>query len=207
MKKNFNFQLLVEQRRSQKIKRKPKKPPVWLFPRNQEKQYDVILYSLVDDLKKLIREFLIPEIPSMIKEVGVNTPNDRNDNYSTRLKSLILYIREAIQGKVKVSIEGSRIVGFEIAKFNKRQADKLNESIFGLDLFVDEPWLADQLTLFADQNAQLIRSIPEEELQRVSGTVERGLQQGLRFTDIAKEIQKSFGVSHRKATLIARERY
>jgi SPP1 gp7 family putative phage head morphogenesis protein len=61
------------------------------------------------------------------------------------------------------------------------------------------------LELFASQNAQLIKSLPEQELERVAGTVERGLQQGSRFTDVAKEIQKSFGITHRRAKLIARD--
>ena len=85
------------------------------------------------------------------------------------------------------------------------QSEKLNHSIFGFDIFTDEPWLKDQLELFSNQNAQLINSIPEQELERVSGAIERGLQQGSRFTEIAKEIQKSFGISKRRATLIARD--
>jgi len=200
-----NFKALLEIRKQQGIKPKAKVPPKWLFPTNAEKQYDKILYSLTNDLKRLIKEILLPEIPSMIAEVENKTPNDRNDDYLDRLKGLIIYIAKAIQDKVSLSILGAEAVGVEIARFNKKQFEKTTNSIFGFDIFVDEPWLSDQLSLFASQNAQLIKSLPEQELERVAGTVERGLQQGLRFTDVAKEIQKSFGITHRRAKLIARD--
>ena len=200
-----NFDILLEIRRQQGIKPKAKTPPKWLFPKNQEKQYDKILYSLVKQLKDYIKQILIPEIPSMIAEVNNKTPNDRHDDYLGRLKGLIIYIGKAIQSKVNLSIVEAEAVGFEIAKFNKNQFEKTTNSIFGFDIFVDEPWLGDQLKLFATQNASLIKSIPEQELDRVAGDIERGLQQGSRFEDISREIQKSFGITHRRAKLIARD--
>ncbi|PWU04918.1 MAG: hypothetical protein C5B43_03960 [Verrucomicrobia bacterium] len=200
-----HFQTLLELRKQKGIKPKAKTPPKWLFPTNQEKQYDKILYSLTSELKKLIKEILVPEIPSMIDEVNNKTPNDRNDDYLDRLRGLIIYIGNAIQNKVTESIEKSKVIGIEIARFNKKQSEKVNYSIFGFDIFVDEPWLSDQLKLFSVQNSSLIKSLPEQELERVASTVERGLQQGMRFTDVSKEIQKSFGITHRRAKLIARD--
>lgn len=204
MNKN-SFLFLLNQRKKKGIKPKKKIPPKWLFPTNAEKHYDKILYSLVDDLKKLINQILIPEIPSMIYEVENKTPNDRMDDYLDRLKSLIIFIRGNIESKVNNSILGMELISGEIASFNRAQFQKINRSIFGIDIFLDEPWLSDQVKLFSSQNAQLITSLPDQELERVAGEIERGLQQGSRFTDIAKDIKKSFGISHRRAKLIARD--
>jgi SPP1 gp7 family putative phage head morphogenesis protein len=200
-----NFLLQIQLRKAQEIKPKRGRPPKWLFPANAEKHYDKYLYSLVRELKNQIKQYLLPEIPSMILEVQKKTPNDRNDDYLSRLKSLIIFIGQNIQGKVNETILESEKIGLEIERFNKRQAQKTNESIFGIDIFVDEPWLSDQLKLFSSQNAQLIKSIPQQELERVAGDIERGLQQGVRFTEIAKGLQKSFGITHRRAKLIARD--
>jgi SPP1 gp7 family putative phage head morphogenesis protein len=197
---------LIAQRKKKNIKRKAIIPPKWLYPKNAEKQYDKVLYSLTRQLKKLIKEYLIPAIPSMIEEVKNKTPHDsRNDDYLDQLTNIIYFINQAIKGKVIESIGASELIGRQIAAFNKVQFEKMTHSAFGIDIFVDEPWLQDQLKLFSSQNAQLITSIPEQELDRVSQDVERGLQQGLRFTDIAQTIQKSFGITHRRATLIARD--
>jgi SPP1 gp7 family putative phage head morphogenesis protein len=202
---NASFKLMLERRKAKGIKKKSQVPPKWLFPSNAERQYDKLLYSLVNELKRLIKEVLLPEIPSMIQEVESKMPNDRQDDFLDRLNRLIIFIRGSIKDKVESTILGSKVVGAEIAAFNKVQSEKVNRSIFGIDLFVDEPWLADQLQLFASQNAQLIRSLPDQELERVAGEIERSLQQGERFTDIAKSIQKSFGITHRRAKLIARD--
>lgn len=199
------FKERLETRKGKSVKRKAPVPPKWLFPKNQEKQYDKILYSLTSELKNLIKDFLVPEVPVMIYEVENKTPNDRQDDYLSRLKGILLFIGKTMKGKVNRAIVEATQVGVEIARFNKTQAQKMNNSIFGIDIFVGEPWLQDQLKLFASQNAQLIVSLPEDELERVGSVIERGLQQGLRFKDIAVSMQKSFGITRRRATLIARD--
>ena len=202
---NEAFQRKLSKRKKQVIKPKKENPPKWLFPLNAEKQYDRVLYSLTRELKRLIKEILLPEIPSMIVEVQNKTPNDRNDDFLVRLNRLIIYVGQAIGNKVNTTILESEAVGVQIARFNKQQFEKTNRYALGFDIFVDEPWLADQLKLFSSQNAQLIKSIPQQELERVAGDIERGLQQGLRFTEISKGLQKSFGITHRRARLIARD--
>jgi len=202
---NKAFLEKVRKRKFANIKKKAKIPPKWLFPKNAEKSYDKALYSLVKDLKDLIKQYLFPEIPSMIAEVEMKMPMDRQDDYLDRLNSLILYIRDAIESKVNNTVSYAGLIGAEIARFNKQQFEKLQQSVFGIDIFLHEPWLGDQLELFANQNTQLITSIPDQELERVSGDIQRGLQQGLRYSDITQKIQKSFGISHRKAKLIARD--
>lgn len=203
MRKEFRIQL--QMRKAKGIKKKATIPPKWLFPKNQEKQYDKILYSLVKDLKWLIKEYLIPAIPEMVKEVESKMPNDRQDQFLDRLNSVILFIRKTLQPNLEFTIAEAERIAFEISIYNKRQFQKMNESAFGIDIFVDEPWLSDQLKLFASQNSQLITSLPDDELNRVGGIIERGLQQGERIENIAQDIQKSFGISDRRATLIARD--
>lgn len=194
--------------RKEKIggKKKRKKPPKWLFPASQERSYDRSLYALTHQLKELIKEYLLPEIPSMIYEVESKMPtHDRQDQYLSRLNSLIISLRQAIQSTVDKTIKDAVGVGVAINEFNKQQFQKMNRTVFGIDLFVDEPWLKDQLELFANQNAQLITSLPDEELERVSQAIQRNLQEGKRYREVASDIQKTFGISKRRATLIARD--
>lgn len=204
MKKQL-FQTLVSQRKKLKIKKKPPIAPKWLEPINQEKNYNRILNNLTKEIIYLIKKYLYPELPSLIEEVKQKTPNDRLDSFLDRFRGIIIHIGNALKDTVNLTINQMRGIGNEISLFNKKQAQKLNHSIFGFDIFVDEPWLADQLQLFSVQNAQLITSIPEQELDRVAGIVERGLQQGVRHTELIKDIQKTFGITHRKARLIARD--
>lgn len=189
--------------------RKLKKSPKWLLPVSQEREYQRDLLSLNRVLRSLIDDLLIPSIPSMIAEVGFKTPDgpkgERADAWMDDLRGIIATISRAIEPKVESTIVQAGIIGAEISRFNYNQFQKINKNVFGVDIFIEQPWLQDQLTLFANQNAQLIRSIPQEELLRVSGAVERGLQEGSNIKTITEVIEKSFGITRRRAKTIARD--
>lgn len=178
---------------------------VWLYPSSIEREYHRDLKSLTTTLKNLINELLLPAIPSMLDEVEGRMPNDRADDYLSRLNAIILFIRKAIEPKVNWTIAQAVSIAEQINIFNEGQFRKITESVFGIDFFQDQPWLLDQLKLFSSQNSQLIRSLLDQELERVSGIVERGLQEGKTYKDVAKEIKQSFGITDRRAKLIARD--
>lgn len=187
-------------------KKKLKKPPQWLFPSSAEREYTRDLWVMTNQLKQYIKEFLVPAVPDMIAEIGILTPDGpRGDAWADRLRGIILTIGELMVKPVEEAISEAEKVAEDINLFNYNQFQKINKSVFGIDIFIDQPWLRDQLQLFSRQNAQLITSIPVQELERVAGVVERGLQEGSRFEVIAEDIQKSFGITRRRAKNIARD--
>lgn len=198
------IKLLLQQRKA-KTKKNRRRPLKWLFPTSQERQYYAILRSLVRDLNEKIKQILLPEIPSMVIEVKGNVVSDRADDFLDRLSRLIFFIRSSMQNKIDLSITSADLTAISISKFNREQLTKINENVFGIDLFTDEPYLADQLKLFSAQNSQLITSLVDHELQQVSEIVERGLQQGERIENISKDIAKTFGIDQRRARTIARD--
>lgn len=191
--------------RQEKSKKRRKKQPKWLYPSSDEREYQRDLKSLTKELRQLIKTYLLPQIPGMIAEVNTRIPNDRLDDYLDRLKAIIIFIRTSIQKKEESTIRKAEEISVKISRFNKAQFQKINVSTFGIDLFLNEPWLSDQLKLFASQNAGLIRSLPEQELERVSGIIERGLQEGKRYSAVSADLQASFGITDRRARLIARD--
>lgn len=209
----------IEKIRARKVKnngslRKLKQPPKWLFPYPQERMYLNTLDQFVKDMIELIRKNLIPQIPNLISDVNALVPNQefnndskesRNDNWFNIFSGIILTISEALKKPEEEAIFSAENISNLIQVFNYNQFQKINRSVFGIDIFIDQPWLQDQLALFTSQNSQLIVSLKEEELSRVSGIVERGLQEGSRFETISEEIEKSFGITARRAKLIARD--
>lgn len=129
----------------------------------------------------------------------------RKDDFLDTLRGIIESIAESLKPSVQYTINEMELIGNEISDFNQNQFQKINRSVFGIDIFFDQPYLRDQLELFSRQNAQLITSLPEEELFQVSGTVERALVEGQRFTEVSKELQKRFGITRRRANLISRD--
>lgn len=195
----------IRQRKAQEKKKPRKRQVKWLFPTGIEREYSRDLLSLTYYLRDLINTYLLPEIPSMVTEVEGKMPTARGDDFLDRLNAIIIFIRGSVQNKTESTISKSDAIAIEIAKFNQVQFQKVNESVFGINLYLDEPWLEDQMKLFAKQNAQLIRSLPNQEIDRVAQIVERGLQEGKTYSDIAKELKKSYAISDRRAKLIARD--
>lgn len=199
------LQLIAARKEKGRTKRL-KNPPKWLFPSTAEREYTKELYQLTNELKKLIKEILIPQLPSLFVEVEIKTSDSvKNDDFLDRLKAIILTISQAIEPKVKETIFESKKIGVDIARYNQTQYQKTVKSVFGIDIFENEPWLVDQLKLFSSQNAQLIKSLPSQELEQVSQAIERGLQEGSPIKDIERELIQRFGITQRRAKLIARD--
>lgn len=193
-------------RKGKGLKKKLKQPPEWLFPMSAEREYTRVLYSLTRELKILIKQLLIPALPQMIEEINYKTPDPvKADGAIESLNGILLTIQRLIQPKVEETKVKSDLIALQINAYNKRQFEKITKSVFGIDIFENDPWLVDQLKLFSSQNSELISSIPEEELFQVSGIVERGLQQGSRFETVAEDLIKRFGITRRRAKLIARD--
>lgn len=200
--------------KSGKLK-KLKKPPAWLFPHSPERQYRAYLYDFTLDIRKTITEILLPAIPGLLRaatspypdpvDTKVSADSQRSDNFIDDLNNLMRRIQILLLPKQQQTIQRAAGIGVEIAIFNQKQYEKTVNSVLGVDVFLEEPWLKNQLELFANQNAQLITNMTENEMERVSGMVQRGLQEGSTYDSIAENIEKSFGITRRHAKLIARD--
>lgn len=67
------------------------------------------------------------------------------------------------------------------------------------------PVMQDVLDATIEENVGLIRSIPQKYLGEVQGMVMRSVQSGRDVGALARELRKTYGVSKRRAALIARD--
>jgi len=74
---------------------------------------------------------------------------------------------------------------------------------FGIDLYGGNQQLQDYLEAAAFQNANLIKSIPAQYLEQVQNIVVGNMRQGMRPSYIEDELVKQFGITSRRAKLIA----
>ena len=189
-----------------------KRPATWLYPHSAQRQYTAALYQYTFQIRKTITSVLYPKIPIWLAGATLTYPdpvfpkmdsiiddviNDLNLSLQIIYRLLLPYQTEA-QNKAK-------FFGLEIAAFNSAQYSKVVNSVLGVDVFLEEPWLVPQLELFANQNAQLITSMTGNEIERVSGYIQRALQEGSSYESVVENIEKSFGITRRHAKLIARD--
>lgn len=192
-----------------------KRPPKWLFPLSPERQYTARLYEYTFQIRKVISEQLIPKIPMWLAGATINNPDPvlpsevRKDSLIdviiAELNTVLLLIDDLLQPSQARAINSATVIAFEIAAFNQAQYSKTINSVLGVDIFLEEPWLESQIELFANQNSQLIKNMTVNEIERVSGIIQRGLQEGSSYGSITESIEKSFGITRRHAKLIARD--
>lgn len=191
-----------------------KTPTKKLFPLSAERKYMGELFAYTFQIRKQITEKLIPKLNNWFVGVTYDYPDpvepvfkldDVIDDVLRELLEILEIIDIELQPSEDFAIAQSEQIAQQINTFNKIQFEKSTKSVLGVDIFQDEPWLETQLELFANQNSQLIKNMTDEELERVSGIVQRGLQEGSDLESVTDNIEKSFGITRRKAKLIARD--
>lgn len=217
---------LIRARNSTKkgVLKKLKKPPKWLFPLNPERQYTTALFRYTFDIRTVISQVLIPKLPFWLAGATYTypdpvLPNEKEvmiteaatkfdsiiDDIISDLNTALVLIHEILGPATDQAKIAANLVGLEVAAFNQKQYLKTMNSVLGVDIFLDEPWLEPQLELFSNQNAQLIENMTLNEIERVSGIIQRGLQEGSSLESITNNIENSFGITRRHARLIARD--
>lgn len=105
--------------------------------------------------------------------------------------------------------EGAGKLGAWFAQKTKNYSDSsltniLKESGFAVEFKMTEPML-DAYQAVIHEQVGLIKSIAERHLQEVQGMVMRSVQQGRNLADLSKELEQRYGVTKRRAALIARD--
>lgn len=198
-----------------------KKPPKWLEPLSVKRQYTARLYLYTLEIRKVISAVIYPKLnrwllagtitypDPVVPEENLKVPEQRADDLIddviNEIDAALVLISELLGPSQQSAINSARFFGLEIAAFNSIQYQKTMNSVLGVDIFIEEPWLLPQLELFANQNAQLISNMTVNEIERVSGYIQRAIQEGSTYKSVIESIEKSFGITRRHAKLIARD--
>lgn len=194
------------------------------YPDSAEREY----IRMLNDYMKLEKEILlkhIPELKQIINEGTVqynidskkDNENDRKvarfesiDNTIARIKILFDVIRKEIDGafglyglKKKLQHLASLNRKLTIREWKKAIAKTLGINILE-DYYSGEFYQAITTDWISD-NVDLIKTIPQNSLDKMKEIVYEGYMKGSSTTDIVKAIQRQYGVDKRRAKLIARD--
>lgn len=101
----------------------------------------------------------------------------------------------------------------DLAKYFATAANKRSDAVLREILkkggwtvrFVITPEMRDVMKAAIAENVSLIRSIPQQYLTNVAGDVYRSVQAGRDLGTLTKQLEKQYGVTRRRAALIARD--
>lgn len=195
----FQMQLRNRLRHGKRIRLlKPKK---WLFPRAAEADYHAKLNNIVDTVAAGYRSLILPALPALV----TNAASRRADAWSDDLASLTSSLRLRIDRTLPDEEGLAMNQAIKVSDWNRKEWHAIVKKSIGVDLFMAEPWLRDDLRSWSQENGNLIGSLEDDAIGQVAQWTNRGIRQGWRWEDIASNIEARFDVTRNKARFIARD--
>ena len=161
-----------------------------------EIQYNQVLQRVVGAVKQDIDERLLPAINALQAEYT-------QDAWGADVQAIVdeLLARWTSPGFQRLAARLA--AGF--VRTTLSVIDREQKRNFGIDVLQGSPKIRASMQAAAIQNANLIKSIPEQYLKSVSNTVLSNMRTGLLPREVAKQLEDEYGVTQRRARFIARD--
>lgn len=197
----------MNQRVSQTRKRsaKPRDPA-----EDVERFYRAQLKSLVRRLAKEIEEEVIPVVKQEKAEYQADSAVYTRDAWADNIINAIRAIASRFGPGGAFESQYERLAQRTVSMAESASTDaflrSVNEAV-GVDMssMLDQEGMREYVQAASFQNAELIKSVPEEHLKRVETAVLGGVRGGDSPSRIARRIREATGVTRRRAELIARD--
>lgn len=185
------------------------------IPASAEREY----IRLTDAYMRILKEELEKELPKLKDLYRENREADMRENLRTDgvIDGFLMAaarIFHIIRNRVSTRIARYQLQRKmeRIAQLNLRltikEWNRAVKSTLGIDIREDYymgAFYSAQLEKWIQENVGLIKTIPEETLDRMQKIVYDGFTQGRPTARMVKEIQQAYGVGRRRAELIARD--
>jgi SPP1 gp7 family putative phage head morphogenesis protein len=188
--------------------RRRRRVPRQLRPSMIEMDYTRSLLQLVDRVRIAFAQ-VISEAPALLDAVALERADDARADAgeADRLRQLIAQARDTLIASLPV--RELEQLAVEVARrtegHQKTQLIRQVRAKLGVDVLLTDPRLGSIMEGFVAENVSLIKSVPEEIAARLEKTVTRGVSSGLRWRDIAEDVQADFDVGRQRAHVIARD--
>lgn len=176
-----------------KKKRKPKR---WLYPLAIEREYEQLLTAYADSLVKEV-EARLPLLNLRLDSIE-DIPESTGWFEDLRVWLLGFLGTGSALPSIKQIMQATD-------RFNRQQFHAVFRSVFGVDIFTTEPFLADLLAAWEAENIKLIKSIPSQYLDQLHGKIVAAVRAGVPSKDIAGIVRETFDIPRNRAKLIARD--
>ena len=211
---------LKERNKGKKIIRCKYRPK---YPDSAEREYVRLINAYMTIEKEVLMKY-IPEIKQILNDgTQLHTDSKKDnekkrrtarfsalDNTIVRLTILFKTIQRELDsafGLYDLKRQINRIANLD-HKLTVREWKKAVSKTLGIDLLDDYysgEYYAQMLEKWVSDNVDLIKTVPNQSLERMKELVYESYMKGSTTTNIVREIQRQYGMSKRHAKLIARD--
>lgn len=171
--------------------------------------YKQQLLAVVAHLRKIAREELLPELKRMEPLYAAGDGITRDAKVPRRpLESTFQRMGQRIGG---IEQTANRLAALAVQRSADTVDDRLKAAIkssVGVDIspvLTQSGPILDAMKAATKDNIDLIKSIPEQYFEKLGDAVGKNMERGMRFEDLAKEIERIGDVTESRAKLIARD--
>ena len=197
------YQILIE--KTGRKRKKLVRPPIIHNPDRVEREYFSDLKSILLDLKKITKENILPKLERIFSQANYLRPVE--DDYADEIQELMKKVRIIFSEKntdekfKSIAKKNAR----KVEEFNAKEMDKVFTKVLGVNPFLSEPFIAQEVSAFTANNVKLIKDFSDDYLSKVEGIIQRGATSGKLTKDITSEIVEKLGVTESRAKTIARD--
>jgi len=159
-------------------------------------QYNAKLQRMIKQIKRDIDATVMPEVRYYAPEY---TQDAWSDGIQAAIDALL-----ARWGSPAVRLVAQRMAD-DFVRTSLTKSSRDMKRTAGIDVFTGSQQMLDYLKAATQQNVNLIMSIPSQYIDRVGTMVMANMRSGMRPKFIEKALQEEFGVTQRRARMIARD--
>jgi SPP1 gp7 family putative phage head morphogenesis protein len=207
LRSQFN---LAAKQKLKVMKRLPRFPRA-IAPRQIEREYERAIVGYLDAYRGVVETHVLHRLEGFAAHAYLHRPGaGRTDAADDILGSFngipIALSKDFTEDDLrKLALQ----FGYSVSEFNEKILKRGFKDVLGIDIFLDEPYLENELLMFAANNANLISKLTDETTEKIQFMVFDGFRQGRRASDISDDIEQYIdpedGPVRSRAALIARD--
>lgn len=186
MKKLISENLFINSQLRRSNFKKIRTFPKMRLPENIALQYSRKLKGFIQEHEKLVKNILIKNLPSVIREAERVIPAYRIDDYIDTVNNLTFNISLESETNLEDLKRVSRESANDIQKFHKRQFSKGFKKSIGIELLTDDNFLETAEKAFVTESTEYMEKLTKDINVDIKGQVLTGIKNG----ETTKQIQK-----------------
>lgn len=164
----------------------------WQYPLSHASDYERKLVVIADELVRHVEQALLLH-------------QDDNAEWYAGLLRTLMRLPQQLSLMLQDVAVGVQVSAASINRFNLRQFKDVVKSALGLEFYKPEQWLDDAIATWTAANVSLIKSIPDDYLQKIQQIVATAAANGTSQKDLIKQIRATYRLPIDRAQLIAND--
>ncbi len=177
------------------------------YPYSAEIALKGLLRGIVAEYRKTALAELERDGPLILARAAIFRLDEapQATGWAAMVKNLLLRVANGISYVLEAGLNRIGLIAQQVDSVSKSEFRKQVRAAYGIDILRGEPQLADLLSAWTEENASLIKSVPERITQQLLSEFTTAFTSGTSLRDLTKIVKDKTGLADNRAELIARD--